>query len=413
MCSEGLVKGYSMQGGTMFDRTEAVIEALRNGRMVIVVDGEDRENEGDLIMAGSFVTAKEINFMTKYGRGLVCVPMEGAWLDTLGLQPMVAKIGDPYKTNWAISCDARHGITTGISAHDRARTISLLADQKTKPGDLITPGHIFPLRAQEGGVLVRAGHTEACTDLLRLAGLFPVGAICEIMKDDGTMARVPDLLGFAKRHGLKICSIASLIEYRRRSEKLIKKIAEANLPTRYGEFRLIVYESVIDHYHHLALVKGDIGKKETLVRVHSQCLTGDVFGSKRCDCGDQLISAMKKIEKKGRGVILYMRQEGRGIGIDNKLRAYELQDMGLDTVEANQALGFKADLRDYGIGAQILADLGLHEIALLTNNPQKIIGLEGYGLKVVERVPVTIRPNKANRKYLRTKREKMGHLIKA
>jgi 3,4-dihydroxy 2-butanone 4-phosphate synthase/GTP cyclohydrolase II len=324
---------------------------------------------------------------------------------------MSVSVRDPYKTGWAISCDAKSGITTGISAHDRARTINVLADPDTKPSDLMTPGHVFPLRANDGGLLVRAGHTEACVDLLKIARLYPVGVICEIMKDDGTMARTPDLFEFAKTHGLKICSISSLIEYRRRSEKLIKRTAETEIPTEYGNFRVLVYESKIDKHHHLALVKGRPRKSGALVRVHSECLTGDVFGSKRCDCGEQLRSAMKMIAKAGSGVILYMRQEGRGIGLANKLKAYELQDRGLDTVEANRALGFKADLRDYGIGAQILADMGLEKIRLLTNNPKKIVGLEGYGLEVIERVPIKVRPGKENRRYLEAKREKLGHVI--
>lgn len=383
------------------------------GRMVIVVDDEDRENEGDLIMAGSFTKPSDINFMIKHGRGLICVPMEAKMLDSLDLHPMSLGMRDPYKTGWAISCDARAGVTTGISAHDRAKTINILSNPGTKPGDLVKPGHIFPLRANEGGVLVRSGHTEACVDLLRLAGLYPAGVICEIMNDDGSMARMNDLAGFSEKHGLKICSIAALIEYRRRSEKLVKVIARTNIPTPYGDFKVFVYESVTDKYHHMVLVKGRLSRGETLVRVHSECLTGDVFGSKRCDCGEQLHAAMKLIGRAGSGVILYMRQEGRGIGLANKLKAYELQDGGLDTVEANTALGFKADLRDYGIGAQILADLGLKKIRLLTNNPKKIVGLEGYGLNVVERVPLVVKPNSSNARYLRTKKEKMGHKIKA
>jgi 3,4-dihydroxy 2-butanone 4-phosphate synthase/GTP cyclohydrolase II len=387
-----------------------VIEDIRTGRQVIVIDDEDRENEGDLIMAGALTKPSDINFMATYGRGLICVPMEGSRLDELDLHPMSPRTPDPYKTGWAISCDAKRGVTTGISAHDRALTINVLADPKSRPGDLIKPGHVFPLRANEGGVLVRAGHTEACVDLMRLAGLYPVGVICEIMKDDGTMARTADLMTFGREHKLKICAISSLIEYRRRSERLIEKVAETEIPTQYGNFKVFVYESKTDRYQHIALVSGKTGKNPTLVRVHSECLTGDVFGSKRCDCGDQLNRAMKMISEHG-GVILYMRQEGRGIGLINKLKAYELQDKGLDTVEANRALGFKPDLRDYGIGAQILADLGLKKIRLLTNNPKKIVGLEGYGLEVVERVPLQVSPSKANERYLKTKKEKLGHDI--
>jgi len=393
------------------DAIPEILQQIKLGRMVIVVDDEDRENEGDLIMAGSFTGPSDINFMAKHGRGLICVPMEAKRLDELDLHPMSLGMRDPYKTGWAISCDAKSGIATGISAHDRARTINILSSPKTKPGDLVKPGHIFPLRANESGVLVRSGHTEACIDLLRLAGLYPAGVICEIMNDDGSMARMNDLAGFSKKHDLKICSIAALIEYRRRSEKLVKVIARTNIPTPYGNFKVFVYESITDKYHHMALVKGRPDRDETLVRVHSECLTGDVFGSKRCDCGEQLNAAMKLIGRSPSGVILYMRQEGRGIGLANKLKAYELQDGGLDTVEANTALGFKADLRDYGIGAQILADLGLKKIRLLTNNPKKIVGLEGYGLKVVERIPLVVKPNRANARYLRTKKEKMGHVI--
>ena len=388
-----------------------ILGDLKNGRQVVVIDDEARENEGDLIIAGEFTKASDINFMATNCRGLICVPMEGPRLDTLDLHPMAADIRDKYRTGWAISCDAREGVTTGISAHDRARTIKILSNPGSKPEDLIRPGHVFPLRANEGGVLVRAGHTEACVDLLKLAKLYPVGVICEIMKEDGSMARLDDLIRFAKKFNIGICSIAQLIEYRRKSEKLIKRIAETVIPTGFGDFKVFAYESVVDRYHHLALVKGKPEKTGALVRVHSECLTGDVFGSKRCDCGEQLKLAMKMIERRGSGVILYMRQEGRGIGLVNKLRAYQLQDKGLDTVEANEALGFKADLRDYGIGAQILADLGLSKIRLLTNNPKKIVGLEGYGLKVIERIPLVITPSKSNRRYLRTKKEKMGHEI--
>lgn len=389
-----------------------ILDDIKHGLMVIVMDDEDRENEGDLVMAGSLTKPSDINFMAKYGRGLICVPMEGSRLDSLDLHPMASAGRDPYKTGWAISCDAKRGITTGISAQDRARTINILASPKSRSSDLVKPGHMFPLRANGGGVLVRAGHTEACVDLMKLAGVGAAGVICEIMRDDGSMARLPDLMEFSRKHNLKICTIASLIEYRRKSEKLVKVVARTNIPTPYGNFKAFVYESLTDKHHHVALVKGKPDKNNSLVRVHSECLTGDVFASKRCDCGEQLHTAMKLIGKSPSGVILYMRQEGRGIGLANKLKAYELQDKGLDTVEANTALGFKADLRDYGIGAQILADLGLKKIRLLTNNPKKIVGLEGYGLEVTQRVPIMVRPNKSNKKYLRTKKEKMGHVIK-
>ncbi|MDD5428642.1 MAG: bifunctional 3,4-dihydroxy-2-butanone-4-phosphate synthase/GTP cyclohydrolase II [Candidatus Omnitrophica bacterium] len=389
-----------------------ILEDVKRGKMVVVMDDETRENEGDLIMAGAFTRPSDINFMTIYGRGLICVPMEGARLDELELHPMASMGRDPFKTGWAISCDAARGITTGISAHDRAKTINVLADPKSRASDLVKPGHMFPLRAHEGGVLFRAGHTEACVDLLKLAGVTAVGVICEIMKDDGSMARLPDLVKFSGHHGLRICTIANIIEYRRRSEKLVKVIARTSIPTPYGNFNAFVYESVTDKYHHIALVRGKPDRDNSLVRVHSECLTGDVFGSKRCDCGQQLHAAMKMIGSSKSGVVLYMRQEGRGIGLANKLKAYELQDKGLDTVEANNALGFEDDLRDYGIGAQILADLGLKKIRLLTNNPKKIVGLEGYGLKVSESVPLIIRPNKINKRYLKTKKEKMGHKIK-
>ncbi len=406
---EGNLRGFLFM---KLNTIPEILDDIKRGLMVIVMDDEDRENEGDLIMASSFTKPSDINFMAKYGRGLICVPMEGSRLDELDLHPMSAMGRDPYKTSWAISCDARRGITTGISAHDRARTINILSNPKSKSADLARPGHIFPLRANDGGVLVRAGHTEACVDLLKLSGVQPVGVICEVMRDDGSMARLPDLLEFSKRHRLKICTIANLIEYRRRSEKLVNVIARTKIPTPYGNFRAFVYESITDKYHHIALVKGKPDRDNSLVRVHSECLTGDVFGSKRCDCGEQLHSAMRLVGRTESGVILYMRQEGRGIGLANKLKAYELQDGGLDTVEANKALGFKADLRDYGIGAQILVDLGLKKIRLLTNNPKKIVGLEGYGLEVIERVPLVVRPNKANKRYLRTKKEKLGHEIK-
>lgn len=390
---------------------QEIIEDLKAGKMVIVMDDEKRENEGDLFMAASKVRPQDINFMVKYGRGLVCVPMEGKRLDELGLYSMAGSQGDPFKTSWAVSVDAKQGITTGISAKDRAHTIRLLSKKRAKSSDFVRPGHVFPLRAQEGGVLVRAGHTEASVDLLKLASLYPAGVICEILNEDGTMARGPQLELFAKRHNLKICKIAQLIEYRRRFEKLVECIAETNIPTDAGEFKLRVYESSVDKYHHVALIKGEVDRDAVLVRVHSECLTGDVFGSQRCDCGSQLKKALGLIAKEKKGVFLYMRQEGRGIGLANKLKAYELQDKGLDTVEANRALGFEPDLRDYGIGAQILADLGVKNIRLITNNPKKIVGLEGYGLKVVERVPLQIQPTKINRKYLKTKKYKLGHLL--
>lgn len=394
-----------------FNTIPEVVEDIKQGRMVIVADDEDRENEGDFVMAASMARPEDINFMAKHGRGLICVPMEEEIVNRLNLYPMVSAPPDAYKTAWTISVDAKEGITTGISAHDRALTVRKLSNPDSRDDDFIRPGHIFPLKSRHGGVLVRAGHTEACVDLLRLAGLYPVGVICEIMNEDGTMARGEILFEIAKRHNLKICTIADLIKYRRRFDKLVKRVAETDLPTEFGSFRLIVYESVIDKDHHLALIKGDITKGDIMVRVHSQCLTGDVFGSERCDCGKQLKEAMSIIEKEGRGVILYMRQEGRGIGLANKLRAYELQDNGLDTVDANLALGFEPDLRDYGIGAQILADLGLKGIKLLTNNPQKIIGLEGYGLNIKDRVPLEVGATGKCRDYLKTKKEKLGHKL--
>ncbi len=390
---------------------QEIMKDLKAGKMVIVMDDEKRENEGDLVMSAPKVKAEDINFMVRYGRGLVCVPMDGALLDKLGIYSMIGSSGDPFKTAWAISVDAKHGITTGISAKDRAHTIRLLGGKNTKPADLVKPGHIFPLRTHEGGVLVRAGHTEACVDLMKISSLYPAGVICEILNEDGTMARSIHLDKFAAEHKLKICTVGEIIEYRRKLEKLVERVTETHIPTDAGEFKLVVYESKVDKSHHLALIKKECNKKPTLVRVHSECLTGDVFGSHRCDCGEQLHRALSMISREGRGVFLYMRQEGRGIGLANKLKAYALQDKGLDTVEANVALGFGADLRDYGIGAQILADLGLKEIRLITNNPKKIIGLEGYGLKVVERIPLIISPNKVNAKYLKTKKDKMGHYL--
>ena len=400
----------------MFNSIPEILEDLKKGRMVIVVDDEDRENEGDLVMSASFVKPQDINFMAKFGRGLICVPMEEDRLRELDLEPMLkekltSSPEDPFKTAWMISVDAAKGTTTGISAHDRSHTIALLINPHTKAEDLIRPGHIFPLRARKGGVLVRAGHTEAAIDLTRLADLYPVGVICEIMNDDGSMARLPQLLEFSRAHNLKICSIAGLIEYRRRYEKLIEKLTETILPTENGTYKLILYRDLTNNKIHLVLVMGQPDSSPTLVRVHSECLTGDVFGSLRCDCGRQLKKAMQFVEQEKKGVILYMNQEGRGIGLEEKIKAYGLQDEGLDTVEANEALGHKADLRDYGIGAQILVDLGLKNIRLLTNNPRKIVGLEGYGLKVVERLPLEIEPNPLNYRYLKTKKEKLGHHI--
>ena len=396
-----------------FNTILEIIADLKQDKMVIVIDDQERENEGDLIMSASSVMAKDINFMARHGRGLICMPMEGQKLDELGLHPMATELRDPFRTAWAISVDAKEGITTGISAADRAKTVKTLIDPKTKPDSLVKPGHIFPLRAQKGGVLARAGHTEACVDLMSLAGLYPAGVICEIMNEDGTMARTTELLKFANTHNLKICTVCDLIEYRRKRTNLIKRIETATLPTSYGNFKLIVYESELDQLHHLALVLGKIkGTEPVLVRVHSQCLTGDVFGSQRCDCGKQLHRAMQLIQRKKKGVLLYMRQEGRGIGLVNKIKAYALQERGLDTVEANHVLGFDADLRDYGIGAQILADLGLKNIKLLTNNPKKIVGLEGYGLNVTQCLPLEIEPNTLNIDYLRAKKNKLGHMLR-
>jgi 3,4-dihydroxy 2-butanone 4-phosphate synthase/GTP cyclohydrolase II len=397
----------------MIHRIEAALEDIRQGRMVILVDDEDRENEGDLTMAAEKVTPEAINFMAKYGRGLICLSLTDERLNELRLPMMVSENTSRFQTAFTVSVDARKGVSTGISAADRATTILAAVNESTQPEDLVSPGHVFPLRARAGGVLVRTGQTEGSVDLARLAGLKSAGVICEIMKDDGTMARMPDLQAFAEEFGLKIVTIADLIKYRLNKESLVRRIVTATLPTKYGGvFTAIAYENDVDPYHHIALVKGEIEPEDTvLVRVHSQCLTGDVFGSRRCDCEEQLHKAMAMVEKEGKGVIVYMRQEGRGIGLVNKLRAYCLQDTGKDTVEANEALGFKADMRDYGIGAQILADLGLHKIRLMTNNPRKIIGLEGYGIKVVERVPIETKPLQENIEYLRAKVKKMGHLL--
>jgi len=388
------------------------IEDIREGKFIIIVDDETRENEGDLAIAAEKVTPEAINFMAKHGRGLICLPIIRQRLDELGIPLMVQDNTSKNCTAFTVSIEAKNKITTGISASDRAQTIKTVLDPNSKPNDLARPGHVFPIRARDGGVLVRAGHTEAVVDLARLAGLYPAGVICEVMNEDGTMARLPELEILASTYDFNIITITDLISYRRRHEKLVQKVAEARLPTRYGEFIAVAYKSSVDTTEHIALVKGDIsGGEPVLVRVHSSCLTGEVFASLRCDCGDQVSLAMQSIAEEGRGVFLYMRQEGRGIGFHNKLRAYALQDKGMDTVEANIALGFPADLRDYGIGAQILADIGLHNIRLLTNNPKKVVGLESYGLKIVETVPLIATPNPYNIHYLETKQKKLGHLL--
>ncbi len=398
--------------GSPFSTVEEAIEDIRAGRMVVVCDAEDRENEGDLTMAAQFATPEAINFMAKEGRGLICLTLTPQRCDELGLELMAAKNESPFQTAFTVSIEAREGISTGISAHDRARTIQVAIDPKSRPIDLVQPGHIFPLKAKSGGVLERTGQTEAAVDLARLAGLNPSGVICEVMNEDGTMARVPDLVPYCERHRLKMITVADLIAYRRGHDKLVERVVEAQLPTEFGEFDVVGFRSLVDNKHHIAMLKGEVaGKADVLVRVHSECLTGDVFHSMRCDCGQQLETALRQIEDEGEGVLLYLAQEGRGIGLLNKLRAYKLQEEGLDTVDANIELGLPADLRDYGIGAQILVDLGLSTIRLLTNNPKKIAGLEGYGLRVTENVPIVHPATEHNLAYLRAKRDRLGHLL--
>jgi 3,4-dihydroxy 2-butanone 4-phosphate synthase/GTP cyclohydrolase II len=395
-----------------FATIEEAIEDIRAGKMVVVCDAEDRENEGDLTLAAQFATPEAINFMAKEARGLICLALTPDRCDELGLDLMAAKNESPFQTAFTVSVEAREGVTTGISAHDRAHTIQVAIDPKSTPNDLVQPGHIFPLKAKAGGVLERTGQTEAAVDLARLAGLTPAGVICEVMNDDGTMARVPDLVSYCELHALKMVTVADLIAYRRRHDKLIERVVAAHMPTDFGDFEVVGFRSLVDSKHHVALVKGQVdGAQDVLVRVHSECLTGDVFHSQRCDCGQQLEDALRRIEEEGQGVLLYLAQEGRGIGLLNKLRAYKLQETGLDTVDANIELGLPADLRDYGIGAQILVDLGLTSIRLLTNNPKKIVGLEGYGLTVTDQIPIQHPPTEHNREYLRAKRDRMGHLL--